>query len=86
MTRLNKARSQYVNKLLAEKSLYHYIQQGWQHIEPSVYQDNWHIKFIADHIQAFFANQFEQDYLLINIPPSFAKSLITSVWLTIGRK
>lgn len=81
MTQLNNARKCYVNKKLAEKSLYHYIKQSWSYIDPSQFRDNWHIKFLSDHLQAFFADQLNYDLMLINIPPGFGKSLLTSVFL-----
>jgi len=88
MTKLNDVRNQYIDKLLAEKSLYHFIKQGWSYADPSTYQDNWHIKFLADHLQALYADKLPCSTLLINIPPGFGKSLIASVftpaWLWIN--
>ena len=82
MTQLKDARKRYINQRLAEKSLYHYIKQSWRYIDPSQFQDNWHMKFLADHLQAFFfSDRLDYDYMLINIPPGFAKSLTTSVFL-----
>ena len=81
MSQLNEARKQYINRKLAEKSLYDYILQSWSYVDPATFIDNWHIKFIADHLQAFFLNQIPQDLIVINIPPGMLKSLITSVFL-----
>lgn len=66
-----------IDKRLAELRFYEFVKQAWQHIDPNVYEDNWHIKFLCDHLQAFHENVFEN--LIINIPPGFAKSLIVSV-------
>jgi predicted phage terminase large subunit-like protein len=81
MNILGQARHNCVARNLAEKSLYYYIQQAWEHIEPDTFIDNWHIRFIADHLQALFEGQLNYNYLLINIPPGFGKSLIVSVFL-----
>lgn len=66
-----------IKKALAEKVFYQFVRQAWQWIDPNPYQDNWHIKFLCDHIQAFHENKIEN--LGINIPPGFAKSLLSSV-------
>jgi predicted phage terminase large subunit-like protein len=69
--------------ILAEQSYYEFIKQAWPYVDPAPYGDNWHIKFLADHLQAFFcSNKLDMyDYLVINIPPNFGKSLYSSVFL-----
>lgn len=55
-----------------------FVRQSWHVVEPSKsYIDNWHIDAIAEHLQAVADGQIQ--YLLINVPPGHAKSLIVSV-------
>jgi len=67
---------------LAEKSLYEYIKQAWHVLEPGTeYLDNWHIPLISEHLEAVLSGDILR--LVINIPPRYMKSLITSVmWPT----
>lgn len=67
-----------VDKELAEKSFPEFIKQSWHIIEPDeVYQHNWHIDAICEHLEA--VNNLEIRNLLINLPPRLAKSSIVSV-------
>ena len=72
---------------LAEDSLYEFIRQAWHVVEPGVaFVDSWHIKVIAEHLEAVTLGQIRK--LLINIPPRSSKSTVVSVmypvweWLT----
>src|SRR6476660_3069341 len=67
---------------LAEQSLYAYLRQVWPILEPGTpFIDNWHIQYLADHLEAVTAGEVTR--LLINLPPRYAKSIVTSLaWPT----
>jgi predicted phage terminase large subunit-like protein len=66
-------------KVLAERSLYEFVQQAWPHAPTACkFVDNWHVKLICDHLQAVFEEKIEN--LLINIPPGIGKSIISNVF------
>ena len=69
------------------KSLPYFIRKCWKIIEPSMpYTPNWHIEFIADHLQSITRGVELEDgtrynRLLINVPPGCMKSLLlTCFW------
>lgn len=65
-------------KRLAETSLYHFMRQMWPIIEPGTeFRTNWHLEAICEHLEA--VTEGEIDNLVINIPPGFSKSIISSV-------
>jgi len=59
-----------------------YIREAWKIVEPGKeFLPNWHIDYIAEHLEAVTAGQIRR--LLINMPPRYGKSFITSVaWPT----
>lgn len=67
---------------LAEKSLARFAEQAWEVLEPNTrYHSNWHIDLIAEHLEAVTDGQLTR--LVINVPPRYMKSLLTSVmWPT----
>lgn len=65
-------------EVLLEDSFYQFVQEAWDIVDPSAYIDGWHIKTICDHLQAVYEGKIKR--LIINIPPGFAKSLISSVF------
>lgn len=68
-----------VDSALLSKSLYDYVMEAWQEIEPTAkFIANWHIGCICEHLQAVSAGQIEN--LLINVPPGCSKSLTVSVF------
>lgn len=63
-----------------------FIEYSWNVVEPAkAFIPNWHIDAIAEHLQAVRDRKII--YLLINVPPGSAKSLLTAVqfpaWLWI---
>jgi predicted phage terminase large subunit-like protein len=68
----------HVRRLLAEKSLRHFMRQGWSSIEPAQFVSGWHLDAIADHLQAVAERKIAR--LIINIPPRHMKSLGTGVF------
>jgi hypothetical protein len=64
-------------KKLCEDSFADFVAMAWPHCDNQKFKPNWHIKVLADHLQAVYEGRIQ--YLLINIPPGSAKSLITSV-------
>lgn len=71
-----------VDRQLATLKLRDYVKQAWGVAEPATpLLNNWHVDIICDHLQAVTEGKIQ--YLLINIPPGHAKSLIVSVlWPT----
>jgi len=62
----------------AEASLYEFFKAGWPYIEGSMpYMDSWHIKAIAEHLEAVYARQIKK--LIINVPPRTGKTNLISV-------
>ena len=58
--------------LAAERSLIEFTKQAFKIIEPgSTFVDNWHLRAIADHLEAMTNNEFSN--LVINIPPGCMK-------------
>jgi predicted phage terminase large subunit-like protein len=74
---------------IGASSFYHFCRMAWSQVDPDDYVDNWHIKAICDHLQAMVEGRLSNRKLMINIPPSHSKSLITSVffpaWCWISR-
>lgn len=66
-------------KELCQRSLYDFIRLSWEHVDTAPFKDNWHVKVLADHLQAMFEGASE-NRLLINICPGSAKSLIVNVF------
>ena len=67
-----------VEKALAERSLSAFIRQAWHVVEPGAeYFDNWHISFLADHLEAIARGEVVDGEiyrnLLINVPPGMMK-------------
>lgn len=59
-------------------SLFHFMLQFWSVIEPAPYIHGWHIRALAEHLQAVTEGQIKR--LIVNIPPGCSKSLSTSVF------
>lgn len=73
-------------KRAAEGSLFEFLRQAWPIIEPGTdFRSNWHLEAICEHLEALATGEIEN--LLINIPPGFSKSIISSAmfpaWLWI---
>lgn len=63
---------------LCQESLYEFVKQAWEIVEPNPYIDNWHIGAICEHLQAVTRGEIMK--LLLNIPPGCSKSLLCSVF------
>jgi predicted phage terminase large subunit-like protein len=66
-----------IDKTLAEKSLYHFLQQSWPQFDPSEFVGGWHLGAICDHLEA--VNRGDIRRLLINVPPRFGKTNLVAV-------
>ena len=63
---------------LAEGSLYEFFKLSWPYIEGNMpYVDSWHIRAIAEHLEAVYARQIKK--LIINVPPRTGKTNLISV-------
>ena len=69
-----------------KESLSEFIKQAWHVIEPGIdYSHNWHIDFIAEHLQAITDGAELEDgspynRLMVAVPPGCMKSLLMNVF------
>ena len=64
--------------LSAELSLYEFLKQAWPIIEGKTpFIDNWHLKVIAEHLEACYRREIKN--LLINVPPRTSKTSLISI-------
>ena len=64
--------------LSAEDSLYEFLKQAWPIIEGKTpFIDNWHIKAIAEHLEAVYERKIKK--LIINVPPRTGKTNLISI-------
>lgn len=77
MAQLNADSLAAVRKELAERSLRHFIRQGWRYIDPADYVANWHIDAISEHVEAVAKGELR--HVLFNVPPRHMKSIGVSV-------
>jgi len=63
----------------AKRRLHPFIKQAWHVLEPeTVFQDNWHIGAVCEHLEAVTSGQIRR--LIINQPPGTMKSLSVCVF------
>lgn len=60
-----------------EGSLYKFLQEGWQFIDPAEFVGGWHLGAIAEHLEAVSKGHIKR--LLINCPPRMSKSSVVAV-------
>jgi hypothetical protein len=88
---LEKVPVEEIRRELYTRSLYLFAKWAFSVIEPETpFQDNWHIRFLCDHLQAVLSREpGAPQNLLCNVPPGTMKSLIVSVcapaWMWIRR-
>lgn len=63
---------------LARRSLYHFVKEFWGEVEAVPFVEGWHMEAICRHLMAVTFAVLR--WLLINVPPRHAKSLIVSVF------
>ena len=66
-----------------ESSLIDFTAAFWSVVEPGVFQRNWHIDAICEHLEAVADRQIKRG-LLINMPPRHMKSLGANVFFQPG--
>ena len=65
-------------RYLSAGSLYEFFKSAWPYIEGNMpYIDSWHIRAIAEHLEAVYARQIKK--LIINVPPRTGKTNLISV-------
>ena len=68
-----------LNKERCQRNLVDFAWHAWHVVEPSTkYAHNWHIEAICEHLEAVTRGEIRN--LIINVPPRFMKSLLTSVF------
>ncbi len=61
-----------------KRSLYTFVRLSWHIVEQAApLTDNWHIGLICDYLEALYT--FQVQNVIFNIPPGYAKSLLSSV-------
>ena len=68
-------------RLVCEGSLYEYLVRAWPQFDPAPFVGNWHLRAIAEHLEAVSRGEIRR--LIINIPPRMSKTSIVSIaWPT----
>lgn len=67
-----------VRASLYADSLEDYLKAAWPLVEARPFKDNWHIRAIAEHLEAVSRREIKR--LIINIPPGHMKSLSVGVF------
>lgn len=63
---------------LADKRLFHYVEQAWPILEPRrPFTNNWHIGYLCEELEMMLAGEHQR--LLINVPPRWLKSTICTI-------
>lgn len=67
------------SKRACEKSLLEFVRQAWHVVEPAQeFVEGWVLSAIAMHLESVESGEINR--LLVNVPPGFSKSLMTSVF------
>lgn len=66
-----------LDRLEFEGSLLRFLESGWKYIDPALLRSGWHLKAVAEHLEAVTRGEIRR--LLINIPPRMTKSTLVSV-------
>lgn len=67
-----------LERRIARRNLSPFVRQVFKTVDPgSTYSHNWHIDLICDYLEAVTRREIKN--LVINVPPRFLKSIITSV-------
>lgn len=61
-----------------EKRLIEFVEGGWKYVEPAVFQTNWHIDAICDHLEGIAEGHLRR--VIFNLPPRHMKSLGSNVF------
>ena len=62
-----------------KRSLHYFVQKSWDIVEQAVpLTDNWHVGLLCDYLEALYYLQVQN--VIFNIPPGYAKSLLSSVF------
>ena len=86
LTNLSRSKREILAEALIEKSrracegsFVHFVREAWSNIEPgNELVWGWHMNAICTHLEAVYYGEISR--LLINVPPGFSKSLLTSVF------
>lgn len=74
---VQRERLEQVRAELCRRNLAAFAKRAWQEIDPAPLVWSWHLDAICEHLQAVSDGRITR--LLINVPPGYAKSLMTSV-------
>lgn len=78
MTRQATSLADFDRDAVQQLGLQAFVQIAWSQLEPSIpYVHNWHIEEICKHLEAVSRGEISR--LIINVPPSTSKSILTCV-------
>src|SRR5262245_45838467 len=63
--------------LRLEGSFIDFVESAWPSIDPAIFQSNWAITGLAEHLEAVAAGQIKR--LIVNFPPRSSKTILSSV-------
>lgn len=75
---LNLPSLDHLDQELSYRRLKEFVRIFWKYADPATFVSNWHIDAICEHLEA--VSQGKLHRLIINVPPRFMKSLLTSVF------
>lgn len=67
---------------IARGGYYEFVKQAWHVVEQVEMVDEPHLKFIADHVEAWAKGEIDTSTLLINVPPAHSKTIFCVIMLT----
>lgn len=67
---------------IQEKGYHQFVLEAWPQIEQVQIEDEPHLKFIADHVEAWARGELDTSTLLVNIPPAHSKTILCVIMLT----
>lgn len=63
------------------RDFYSFVVAAWPYVEPGIiFVDGWHLRAIAQYLQALFEGRIPSNNLMMNIPPRHMKSLMCNVF------
>lgn len=62
---------------LSRRAFYRFAKLAWEHAGEPEYRDNWHVRLYCNRLEKVYRKEIMD--LVVNIPPGFAKSMISGV-------
>lgn len=66
---------------LLRRSFYAFVLEAWRFVEQTTsYVEGWHVRAIAEYLQALAEGRIPSNNLMINVPPRHMKSLLVNIF------